>query len=80
MTTPLLPYSSIRRRKKKRAETRVGKVSGKIRLYGAAKTALRNEVYLRDGGRCQICKAWLPKEGSLWVRAHMAHKTSLGAG
>lgn len=68
--------------KRKRGEVRVGKVSGTVRRYGAAKTALRDERYELDKGRCQWqgCGIWLPKDGSVFKRAHLAHILSLGAG
>jgi len=51
-----------------------------IRLKGAAMSALRREVYERDGGCCVVCGRWVPLEGGLWERAHLAHIKSRGAG
>jgi len=74
MTTPLLPYSSIRRRKKKRAEVRVGK-EGIVRLSGKAMEELRLQCFRRDRGHCQECGQRLMWDA--WTGAsqsyHMAH-------
>jgi hypothetical protein len=84
---PLPPYSSLPKRSKpirarKKAQVRIGKVSGKIRLSGQALEDLRNEVYERDQGRCQWagCGKLLPLYGSVFTRAHLAHIVSRGAG
>lgn len=70
------------RAKRNRPQVRVGKVSGRIRLSGAALEALRDRVYERDRGRCQWagCGKLLPKYGSVFTRAHLAHIVSRGAG
>jgi len=65
---------------KKRARSGKPGKCGIIRLYGKAKTALRRECYARDNERCVVCKAWLPFEGSLMTRMHMAHIIGLGRG
>lgn len=67
--------------KKRKAEVRVGKHTGKVRLSGMALEALREHVYYRDGGRCQWqgCGEPLPLYGSVFRRAHLAHKQSRGA-
>jgi len=75
MTTPLLPYSSIRRRKKKRAEVRVGK-EGIVRLHGKALEQLRIDCFYRDKGQCQECGKglfWETPWGGHQDRYHMAH-------
>jgi len=51
-----------------------------IRLEGKALEALRREVYDRDEGKCQQCGRWLPYEGEVLVRAHMAHRKGRGRG
>lgn len=68
--------------KKRRAEIRIGKVSGTVRLSGLAMERLRERVYRRDGGRCQWkgCGDILPLYGSVFTRAHLAHIKSRGAG
>lgn len=78
-------YKRIRPRRR-RPEVRVGKHTGKIRLSGMALEQPRERVYLRDDGRCQwrkgkpdACGVWLPFFGSVFTRAHMAHKRSRGA-
>jgi 5-methylcytosine-specific restriction endonuclease McrA len=74
MTIPLPPYSSIKPRKKKRAQVRVGK-EGIVRLSGAALEDLRLQCFRRDKGRCQDCgqrvmwDAWTGASDSY----HMAH-------
>ena len=69
-------------RARKHAQVRIGKVSGTVRLSGAALERLREKVYQRDGGRCQwaLCGVWLPLYGSVFNRAHLAHLLSRGAG
>ena len=70
------------RKVSKRRKARSGKPGklGIVRLYGAAKTALRRQCYARDRERCVVCKKWLPFEGPLMERMHMAHLVGLGAG
>jgi len=82
MTTPLLPYSSIRRRKKKRAETRIGKVTGTVRLSGAALAELRWACFRRDNGVCQDCGRVtdLSVPDCFPTKFDMAHIKSRGAG
>lgn len=79
-TAPLKRYTPMRPRRK-HAEVELGKVTGKVRLYGASLEALRERVYARDRGRCQWrgCGVWLPLYGSVFNRAHLAHKKSKGA-
>jgi len=79
--TPLKRYTRIKPRRNK-PEVRIGKVTGCIRLSGAALEALRDRVYARDRGSCQWpgCGKLLPKYGSVFTRAHLAHKVSRGAG
>jgi hypothetical protein len=80
--TPLKRYTPLRPRRKKVSQIRVGKVSGTVRLSGAAMERLREQVYRRDGGRCQWpnCGELLPLHGSVFNRAHLAHIKSRGAG
>jgi hypothetical protein len=54
MTIPLPPYSSIKPRKKKRDQVRVGK-EGIVRLSGAAMDELRMACWTRDKGCCVCC-------------------------
>lgn len=79
--TALKRYTPIRQRRST-PEVRIGKVSGKVRLSGDAIERLREMVYRRDGGRCQWrgCGVWLPLFGSVFNRAHLAHKQGRGAG
>lgn len=51
-----------------------------IRLKDKALTELRIKAYTRDGEMCVECQKWLPLEGDIYTRAHMAHKKSRGAG
>ena len=80
-TSRLSPVS-----KRKRERSGVAGKLGRVRLYGSDLKALRDAVYARDGGRCQwttngvSCGRWMPKDGDLWTRAHLAHKVSRGAG
>lgn len=82
-----LPYSSLRRSRKpirprKKAEVTIGKVSGKVRLSGAAMENLREIKYRKALGRCEWpeCGKLLPLYGSVFTRAHLAHIQSRGAG
>lgn len=65
--------------KKRRKRSGVAGKLGIVRLYGKDLEALRVECYFRDEGRCQWeengakCYRAVPLEGSLLVRAHMAH-------
>lgn len=81
MIDPSLRRKSPLRRRKK-AERRVGKVSGTVRLSGAAMEHLREQRYRMDGERCtwKGCGVWLPLYGSVFNRAHLAHIKSHGAG
>lgn len=47
----------------------------RIRLKGAAKTALRRRVFERDGWRCKQCD-----RPCSWASGHLAHIVSVGAG
>lgn len=84
---------SLKRRKplsrfpKRKAEVRVGKVSGTVRLSGQALERLRGRRYAMDNGRCtwrkgkpDACGKWMPFYGSVFNRAHMAHIKGRGAG
>ena len=56
-----------------------------IRLKGKAYSDLRYAVWLRDGGRCQMCCAYvrlnLPNGGyDVFSCAHLAHIKSRGSG
>ena len=78
--SPLPRYTPLRAKRNK-PQVRIGKVTGKIRLSGQALDQLRDRVYRRDQGRCQwpLCGVWMPKYGSVFNRAHMAHIRSRGA-
>lgn len=78
-SSALVRRTPLRPRKNKPA-VRVGKVSGKVRLSGLALERLRDRVYLRDKGTCQHCQQWMPKFGSVFNRAHLAHIQGRGAG
>jgi len=77
-----LKRSSKRIKPKRKPQIRVGKVSGTVRLSGAAMERLREQVYRRDQGRCTWdgCGVLLPLYGSVFTRAHLAHIQSRGAG
>lgn len=83
-----MPKSSLRRSKplsrapKRKAQVRVGKVSGTVRLSGLAMERLRERRYVKDDGRCKWkdCGKWLPLYGSIFNRAHLCHIISHGAG
>jgi len=84
-SAPLQRKTRLRAHRNK-PEVRIGKVTGKVRLSGAALEALREKRYAIDGGRCQwrkgrrsACGIWLPLYGSVFNRAHLAHLTSRGA-
>ena len=51
-----------------------------VRLKGKAVESLREKVWARAGGRCEICFKEVPLEGNLLTRMHLAHKKSRGAG
>lgn len=65
--------------KKRRQRSGVAGKLGIVRLYGEDLKRLREAVYLRDEGRCQFiengvkCNKWLPLDGTVFQRAHMAH-------
>jgi hypothetical protein len=46
-----------------------------VRLHGSALTNLRKQRYEIDKGLCQDkdCGVWVPLDGPLTVRAHLAH-------
>ena len=77
-----LKRSSKRIKPKRKPQVRVGKVSGTVRLSGAAMERLRADCYWRDGGICQECGVrvhdlypdWHPR------KYHMAHIIGRGAG
>jgi hypothetical protein len=82
-----LKRSSKRIKPKRKPQVRVGKVSGTVRLSGAAMERLREQRYEIDGGRCtwkqgevDACGIWLPLYGSVFNRAHLAHILGHGAG
>lgn len=87
-SVPMPRRSSLPKRKKplprgkRKPQVRIGKVSGKIRLSGAAMERLREKRYEIDGGKCTFkgCGIWLPLYGSVFNRAHLAHIKSHGAG
>lgn len=45
-----------------------------IILKGKELEKLRRDVYNRDNQRCVVCGKWLPFNGSVFERAHLAHK------
>lgn len=64
---------------KRPKQSRVGKATGTIRLYGNDRSALKDRVYLRAQGRCElliVCNGeYVPyKDG------HLAHTKSVGSG
>jgi hypothetical protein len=72
---PRNPFAAPKRKK----QSRVGKVTGTVRLYGVDKSKLREEVYLRARGFCELrlegCGGYTP-----WKDGHLVHVRSLGAG
>jgi 5-methylcytosine-specific restriction endonuclease McrA len=72
---PRNPFAAPKRKK----QSRVGKVTGTVRLYGVDKSKLREEVYLRARGFCELrlegCGGY-----ATWKSGHLAHVVSLGAG
>lgn len=65
---------------KKRKRSGVPGKLGIVRLYGKDKTTLRRECYVRDNERCVECGRWLPFDGSIMDRMHMAHIIGIGRG
>lgn len=89
MTDIRIPYSSLPsrsqpiRKSKRKPERRVGKVSGTVRLSGAAMEALRLECWRRDGGICQVCGVatwWKARYDGDPEAFDMAHIKARGAG
>jgi len=79
---PMPPFSSIKRRTKKRPAVRVGHL-GIVRLSGSALEQLRNDCFDRDRGRCQVCHELLyfyPRYADDPWAYDMAHIVSRGAG
>lgn len=72
------PINKVSKARRARAGT-PGKL-GIVRLYGPAKGKLRRQCYDRDGECCVVCHKWLPFDGPLTVRMHMAHIVGLGRG
>lgn len=72
------PIRKVSKRRRQRSG-KPGKL-GIVRLYGKAKLALRWDCYERDKHLCVKCKKWLPFDGSLMQRMHMAHIQGTGAG
>jgi hypothetical protein len=70
------------RKVSKRRKARSGKPGklGIVRLYGKDKTDLRRRCYEQDNERCVICRKWLPFDGPILARMHMAHILGIGAG
>lgn len=72
------PVRKVSKARRARAGT-PGKL-GIVRLYGPAKGKLRRLCYDRDGECCVVCHKWIPFDGPLTVRMHMAHILGLGRG
>jgi hypothetical protein len=34
---------------------------------------MRDRIFKRDEHRCVVCGKWVPKEGDIWKRGHIAH-------
>ena len=55
-----------------------------IRIKGRAYHQLKEQVYNRDNGQCQVCGKWLPMMLVayliLFTCAHLSHKKSRGSG
>jgi len=73
--------------KKRRLRSGIAGKLGIVRLYGKDMAELRHRVYERDAGRCQfvesngfLCGKRLPFDGSVFVRAHLAHIVGRGRG
>jgi hypothetical protein len=49
-------------------------LNGGEHLAGVDIGIRRHEIYLRDKGCCVVCGKWLPENGTIWKRAHWAHK------
>lgn len=60
---------------KPRPNFREGKVSHQIRLHGPEKTELRQRVYWRANGFCEMCGIYTP-----WKSGHLVHVQGVGAG
>lgn len=73
------PRSDILPPRPRKEPQRVGKVSHQVRLSGPPKSALREAVYLRAKGMCEIrlpgCGGYTP-----WKSGEMAHVRSVGSG
>lgn len=56
----------------------------RIKLSNGAYRKLKEHVYNRDNGRCQVCGRWLPMMDSgvfnIFTCAHLSHKKSRGSG
>ena len=75
----LKSYTPIKRTRMKpkfrsRETETVGKYSGKVRLYGKALTDLRQRVYERAGGWCELMIAKDCWRSTTWDAGHMHHK------
>jgi hypothetical protein len=51
-----------------------------IRLTGKAMEELRRKVWERASQRCEDCNLWVPLNGELMWRMHLAHIVSRGRG
>jgi hypothetical protein len=69
------PFAAPKRKK----VSRVGKATGTVRLVGADRSALKDRVYLRCNGHCElrlVCNGeYVPYKNS-----HLAHVKSVGSG
>ena len=60
--------------KRRKGAVKVGKHTGKIRLYGARLEGLRRKVYERSGGWCESKIADDCWRSVTWDTGHMHHK------
>jgi|GEM_PF-5640969 len=61
-------------------QVRLGKVSGQVRCYGPAWDYLREVVWKRERGLCQVTRRPVVLEKGYWHTMHAAHIRSKGAG
>ena len=59
---------------------KVGDVTGCVRLTGPALSALRQDVYDRDKGTCQICRQHVRDGFPEYQKYDLAHIKSRGSG
>lgn len=61
-------------------QVHIGKVSGQVRLYGPAWDYLREVVWQRERGLCQVNRKPVTLTKGQWHSMHAAHIHSKGAG